>query len=646
MAFVVPTYFTAIDKFSSPVRKMGASLEAFSHRAEATINRSERVFNKLTPTLSDASKQLLSFASTAAIVGGVLAAGKSVMDYETEIANLSAVTGSSGKDLDFFKNKIREVATTTKESSIDVAKAFTAIGNNQPQLLKDAEGLAAVSQASIILARASKMELGPAAEALTTIMNQYSIGPKQAAKTIDMLAAASQAGSAELIDVAASLQKFAPVATVAGIKINESLALIESGSKYFKEGKETGTKFLNIITTMAAMKVQDPKALGDLKRLGVNMEVVTSKTIPFTDRLKELKKIAKDVPALFHVFGKENLAMAGSILSSTEAYDELIPKIDAVGKAQEMADKNNKTFARSIEQLKNKFITWVTTSEQAEQALNMLTRAAGWVSDHLTTIMKVTGVVVGLFIAWKAALILSRIALVAYNIGFGVYNALTKGSIFLTEGNIVAKYADLVVTNLMTAAQWALNTAMMANPVALVVIAVLALVAALGYVIANYKSIEELHSSELQKKKIAAIKSETDQINKAAQAYEKYGDSQQVAKQKAIRDTREFIISDIKNLKAQSAGPMTESQRRVLENRLAVDEGRLTAVNQAEAEIVNPKSALINPKEVQTQNLASTITNNKKETVTFDFKNLPAGVEVSSTDGNSSVIPSSTSTMK
>ncbi len=653
MAFVIPTYFTAIDKFSPTILKMGASLEAFSSKAESAINRNERVFNKLTPALSDASKQLLSFASTAVIVAAVIAAGKAVMDYETEIANLSAVTGTSGRDLDIFKNKIKDVAGATKESSIDVVKAFTAIGNNQPQLLKDAEGLASVSKASIILARASKMELGPAAEALTTIMNQYSIGPREAAKTIDQLAAASQAGSAELIDVASSLQKFAPVATVAGIKINESLALIETGSKYFKEGKETGTKFLNIISTMAAIKVQDPKALADLKRLGVNMDVVTSKTIPFSDRLKELKKISNDIPALFHVFGKENLAMAGSILNSTEAYDKLLPKINEVGKAQEMADKNNKTFARSIEQLKNKFITWVTTSSEAEKALNLLTRAAGWVSDHLVTIMKVTGTVIGLFVAWKAALIVAKISLFGYNVVFGAYNALTKGSIFLTEGNVVAKYSDLVVTNLMTAAQWSLNAAMAANPIGLVLAALALLAAALYGIYQHYKLLEEVYQKASANAKVTAINKETEAVHKLSAAYQKNGLSKVDADKQATAERVDNLTKTSASLKskfAEGAQKFAEDRSNPLSNIKSFFSGdddlkNLQGIAGAYGASEGAKSELLNPKAMQTQNLAQTITNNKKEAITVDFKNVPAGVDISSSNSNSSVIPSSTSTM-
>ncbi len=103
MAFTIPTIFTAVDKFSTPLKGMGRGLDAFISKAETAVARQERVFRRLTPALSETTKQFLAVASSAAIasaaIGAVVFSGKSIMDYETAIANLSAITGTSGKQL-------------------------------------------------------------------------------------------------------------------------------------------------------------------------------------------------------------------------------------------------------------------------------------------------------------------------------------------------------------------------------------------------------------------------------------------------------------------------------------------------------------------------------------------------------------------
>lgn len=74
---------------------------------------------------------------------------------------------------------------------------------------------------------------------------------------------------------------------------------------------------------------------------------------------------------------------------------------------------------------------------------------------------KVLGYVLGLFVAWKAALVAVRGVMVAVS----------------------------AVTKAWTAAQWLLNAAMSANPIGLVIAAVVALAAAAGWIISNWDEI-------------------------------------------------------------------------------------------------------------------------------------------------------------
>lgn len=488
--FTIPTVFTAIDKFTSTVNSMGSSVDRFTSKAEAGVARAERNFRKLTPAIGEASKQMLSMIGTAALVSTALAGGafsvKSIMDYETELANLKAITGASGKDFDVFKGKIKDVANQTKASSIEVAQAFTAIANNQPALLKDADALAAVTKSSIILAQASKMELKPAGEALTQILNQFGKGAKDAAATIDILAAGSVAGSSEIRDTADAIQKFGTVAANAGIKINESVALIELSSK-FEKGAEAGQKLRNILITMSTAKVQDPKAVADMQRLGVNMEIVSNKALPLSVRLKEMSKVAKDDAALFHIFGKENQTLATGVLNTASAFDEMLKSVNTTGKAAEMAAKNNATLRIGIEQLKNKFVTWITTSDEAAKALDILKTVVKFLANNLTTIIKVIGILVGSFIAWWTWIKLSQAALVLLR----VYS----GALFLvdmikyiasTQGIAFAQAAWTIVVQSATGAMAALNAMMLANPIGLIIIAIVALIAIVVIVIKKW----------------------------------------------------------------------------------------------------------------------------------------------------------------
>jgi TP901 family phage tail tape measure protein len=402
MAFVIPSIFTAVDRFSGPLGIMGRATQSFNDR------------------VGMATTKLLAFGEAAALIGGVGFLGKSVMDYESELHNLKALTGVSGDEFVKFKDTIEDVAHSTRRSSVEVAGAFTTIANAMPELLDSAVGLGKVTDASITLAKAARMELTPAAESLTTILNQFGQSADYAAKAVDMMAAGSKYGSAEINDLSASITEFGAQAKLAGVSLQESIGLTELVSK-FRKGSQAGTELRNVLLYMDTLKVQDPKALADLNRLGVNMSLVANKAIPLADRFKELSKIGHDDAAMFHVFGKENLAMAANILTNVDALKPLVDNIGEVGNAQRMAGENSSTLSNRLIELKNVLVTSVTSSKGAELGLAAFTGVVVFLTDHMDGIV----LLAESFLAVWSAVKLVTAATWAFNFAEGAAAVLT-----------------------------------------------------------------------------------------------------------------------------------------------------------------------------------------------------------------------------
>lgn len=617
VSFTIPTYYTAVDKFSGPVKAMERASASFGARLETVSAKSERWFRKLTPGLSDATKQMIGFASSAALVGAAIGSIKSIMDYESEIANLSAITGTSGAALDIFKNNIRDVSLATKESSINVAKAFTQIGNNAPELLKDASALAEVTKQSIILAQASKMELAPAADALTTIMNQFNKPAKEAKSVIDLLAGGMVIGSTDIDKVADAMTRFGGVASqVAGVSLEESVTAIEAISDKMKDAEKIGSQFKNIFLRMSSISVQDPKAIKDLKAAGVNIGIVESKTEPLINKLKELKKLQGIKGGLEHVFGTENLQSLIPLLNSTDKYSEMIKKLttseEAHNAAQKMADKNNDTLLKKLDHLKNKFVTMITTSNGASKGLNIFKKVIGFVADHLDGIVTIGVAVVGFFLAWKTIIIATRAAMIAYNVVLGINSALMGESAFVTYGNTVAYgayrtavLASEAATWLATTAQTALNFAMLANPIGLVIVAVAALTAAIIYLIYQKQMLTEEYKKGIEDKTSKALEREKQSVNMLAARYEKLG----MSKSEAFNAATKYEQKEINRQRQE-----TENKIKTMpydEKRLALEAQAkdLAVQNQSLAQIrldANQKQ-LINPMQAKSEATANNI---------------------------------------
>lgn len=637
MSFVIPSIFTAIDKFSAPIKGMGRTLDSFAGKADVAVARQERLFRRMTPALSETSRQFMSFASSAAIatavVGGAAFSARSIMDYETELANLQAVTGASGKDFETFKGNIKSVAEETKTSAVTVAQAFTAIANNQPSLLKDADALAAVTKNSILLAQASKMELKPAGEALTQILNQFGKGAADAAKTVDILAAGSVAGSSEIRDTADAIQKFGTVAANAGVKIDESVALIELASR-FEKGSEAGQKLRNILITMSTAKVQDPKAVKDMQRLGVNMGIVANKALPLNTRLMEMAKIAKDDAALFHIFGKENQALATGVLSNAAAFSGMLKSVNTPGQAAVMAAKNMATFAETIRQLKDKFVTWLVTSDEAAKALGYLKTGAKFLADNLSTIIKVVGLVIGAFIAWKTYINIVKFSIIAMRA--------VSAAFFLVDmiKYIASTQGISFATATWTVAQNSLNASMLASPITWILAAVIALAAAIYAVYKHYMALEEIYRKSAEGAKLTAIQKESKAVEELSNKYQQLGMSKAEADQRATSERVAGLDRTSNVLKGKVAEDLAATTKATSSpfgammsflqgdkelNKLGVSSGALGAADAA-------KTALLNPAVAKTDALANTI-NTNNASVDINLKD-PGGLVSSITEGS------------
>lgn len=543
-ALIIPTIFTSVDQMTPTQLKMAKGVEGFALRAEVATARAERAFKKLTPALGSASKQLLSMAGTAALVGGAFALGrssvKSVMEYETALQSLQAVTGVSNTEMVNFKKEINDLAATSKKSSIDVSASFETIGSAMSQYLDDPKGLRQIAEAGITLSKAARTELQPTLEDLTSIMNQFGLKASEAAKSVDILTAGEIVGSIRTSEASGYLKDFGATAKNMGVDLAESTALIEAlGIQMSKDKIGTGAR--NLLTIISAAGGLDKKARSDLKSSGVSMKFLMDSTQSLSSRLKELSKIAKDPIKMVSVFGKENLTAGQVIFNQLARYDEFEAKIRVTSKAQEQAALNSDTLSNAIAELKNSWVNLLTGSTAATSGLLKAKDAIHFVTANLDTIVSVGINVLKFYALFKGALIVSRAALIGYNIVYGINNALQQKSLFYTEGNIIAKNADLVTTKAVTAATWLWNAALEANPIGLLIVSVAALAGGLMYLKSRHEELVAQYEKEIHLKAEASITGERKSINELALSYQRLGLSKKEALATSLALRRQSI---------------------------------------------------------------------------------------------------------
>lgn len=431
---VVSTKFTANDSmFSAAIERMSMKVQAYAGKAEVAIARADRAFRKMTPAISGAAKQFLSFASAAAIstaiVGGIAFSVDALKDYETALASFrTIVSDATDNEFQKYKQEIGSIASETKASTVEVAGAFQNIAGLNAKFAETAEGLGEVSKAAITLSKASGDNLQDSAANLVGIMNQFNLTADQSNRAINVLAAGQAVGAASITQSSEAYKNFGAVAASANITLEQSQALIQTLASKSILGAEAGTKLRGVTLKLqqasmgyATGQFQINDALGELK-----------------GKLDKLKTAKQRDALLTKTFGAENISAGLILLNNIDLYKEFTASVTGTTEAQKAATINTDTFSHAVTELKNTWVNMITTSDKASGALTSAKNVVKFLTENLDTIVSVGTKVLLFFAAWKTAIILGRAALMAYNIQMGIMGALTGKANIAIGKNIVA----------------------------------------------------------------------------------------------------------------------------------------------------------------------------------------------------------------
>jgi TP901 family phage tail tape measure protein len=463
-ALTIPAIFTAIDKFTAPIRAMGASVQNFAAKTESAIARADMTLRKITPSLGDLTNQMASFASVAAIGGLLVFSGKAIMDYEKSLASLSAITGVTGEALKEFEGAALKTASETKKSSIDILQAFELVGSAKPELLSNADALAEVTKQTIILSKAGKLETGDAVTALTTALNQYGAGAEKAAMFTDILATAQQKGSGTIEYLNAGIVKSGGIMKAFGNEFEDNVALLEGFAAAGVPAAESGTMLAGIMSKLAK----------------VNKAEFNPQHTKAVDIIQNLADANLSYNDLLKMTDAEGAKWITTLVNQNTVVQKLAGNLNEVGNAQSQAATNSNTLSNRLAELQAAWVNMMTGNSEASKGLETVKNLIVIVTENLGTIIGVIGVVIATFAAWHAALMVAKVGMVAYNaIANMVFLVQTIKYIAATQGLTIAQAA-------LTVAQNTLNAAMLANPIGLIVIGIMAAIAVIVIIISYW----------------------------------------------------------------------------------------------------------------------------------------------------------------
>lgn len=440
------------EQSATALQKIGATGE----KLQAVGDKVSSVGQKLLPV-------------TGVVTGLGTAAVKTAADFDSAMSRVAAVSGATGSDFDKLRDKAREMGAKTKFSATEAADAMNYMamaGWKTEDMLSGIEGI-------MYLAAASGEDLATTSDIVTDALTAFGLTAEDSGHFADVLAAASSNANTNVSMMGETFKYCAPVAGALGFSVEDTAEAIGLMGNAGIKASQAGTSMRSIMTNLT----------GDVKLSGAAIGDVTIATTNADGSMRSLSAILADCRVAFGgmteaekannaetLVGKN--AMSGFLALMNAAPEDIAKVSGAVNNckdaAKNMADTMQDNLEGQLTILKSQLQELaISFGDLLMPAVRSIVSGLQGMVDVLNAMPDGVKQVIMIIALLAAALrpVLIIIGKVISAVG--------------TIMTIVPKLAGVI--NTVKTAFGALNAVMLANPIAIVIAAIAALVAAFVY---------------------------------------------------------------------------------------------------------------------------------------------------------------------
>lgn len=426
--------------------------------------------------------------------------------FEKKIDYFGAVTNATQADMDAVAAKAIAMSKTTIYSADQMADAFVEFGKAG---IATQDILGGVADSTAALAQAADINITDASNIIVSTMSQFNISAQDSIHIANELAGAANASIIDISDLGTSLKYVGGIAEAAGVPFESVVDAIALLGNAGLKGSIAGTTLRQIMVSLTGPTAAATK---EMKTLGIITADGTNAFIDQTGKLKPLDQIfqilkehtegltqAQTLAATKTLFNSRALAGANILLEDGAAGFAQMNAAISDTSAAEVAGKRLDNLAGDVTKLKNAIQTMLIQAggplqDTMRMVVQHLTDAVRWFGDlntstQQTIINVLLGVAAFLAIIGTLSLVISLVLKVIL-----VFNQLYRAFILLKAGMMMIRDAAIMM-----------NIAMDANPIFLIIMAVVALVAILIFCWFHFKTFREIVIAVLVAIKNAAV---------------------------------------------------------------------------------------------------------------------------------------------
>lgn len=432
-----------ISELQGRLQSLATEINIFSRMGSAMTNFGD----KLT-TLGSGAVNLgstLTGAITTPLVGIGVAAMTTFGNFEQQMNRVKAISGATGGQFDQLKQRAVELGASSVFSASEVAQAM----ENMASAGMNVNDIYSASAGVMDLAAVSGRDMGLAAEAVASAMNQFGIAGENATHVADVYAKAAADTNAETVDMAEAMKYAGPVMSSLNSSFEETAAAIGIMSNAGIKGSQAGT---TLRTAMQRLAAPTDVAAKLMQSLGISAYNSEGQMKPISELLPHLQERLSGLSeeqrnnALNTLFGKESLSGMLALLDSAgPEFDGVVSGLqNSNGAAKEMADTMNSGLSGSIENLKGKLETAaITVSERFAPYIEQLADKVGELTEWFTNLSEEQQ---DQIIKWGLVAAAAGPALVVFGKVAGTLGTTFKalGTVSSGIGKLVGKVAPLI----------------------------------------------------------------------------------------------------------------------------------------------------------------------------------------------------------
>lgn len=455
MATALPlaVVLTAVDRLSGPLGKAGGKITAFGRKA-----------------MGAGSALSLGLTLPIALLG--ISTVKTAVQFETSMLTVKAMTQSTGEEFAALNASARLLGKETQFSASEAAlgmKFLAQAGFDVQEIL--------VSIPRILdLAAASELEMGRAAEIASILLRSQRMEVGQLGELNNILVGTQLSATTSLEELFEAMKLGGPIAAGFGFDVRETSAILGLFAKAGAQASLGGTSFRASLAAILKPSAEARKIFVKLKLRKDHFFDAEGGVLSLRNAVLQLTKAGASAEDTFLIFGRRaGGAMVGLMNEGVEGIDRFMARVEAMGEITEEVAETKMSglqgkLLRMVSAFKELQIV-MGESGLLDAVTKLVLRFTEWfksMAEAEPATIRLTLGILGVVGALGPLLFLLGTAV----LGMG---AVVKGVGFMVP---VLKTMAVALWTKIIPAVWGFTTALLANPVFLVVTGIVALIAA------------------------------------------------------------------------------------------------------------------------------------------------------------------------